>query len=301
MAPTEPSATPTTTGVDRTGRTRPHGSPHGSPHASPDGGSHGSGPPRRPGKPAAPPVTVVDWLMLLLAIVSVALLAWITFSPVDPVWERRVIVADYVICGIFLVEFCWRWRRSRMGWRFLRSYWYEVIGMIPLSDPAFRSFRLLRIVAILARLGRAADRAFGDRATAYFVDKFADTIVGVIRRPVTVAVLDEVIAVAQTGHYAQHVAAAIEENRAELDALIVELVREDQATGKLKFVPFHDDIVKLVSDTVFRILQEGLADPRVHELISDAIRESAEQLREAVRERQHEVLKEQVEKIGVRR
>ena len=60
-------------------------------------------------------------------------------------------------CGIFAVEFVWRWRRSGMGWRFLRSYWYEVLGMVPLSDPAFRSFRLLRIVIILARLGREDD------------------------------------------------------------------------------------------------------------------------------------------------
>ena len=58
--------------------------------------------------------------------------------------------------------------------------------------------------------------------------------------------IDEVIAVIQTGQYAEHVSAAIEENRAELDALIVELIREDQAAGRLKFVPFHDDIVRLV-------------------------------------------------------
>lgn len=258
----------------------------------------GSGPARRPGKPAAPPVTLLDWLMLLLAIASVGLLAWITFWDVDPVVERRVVRLDYAICAIFAVEFAWRWRRSGMGWRFLRSYWYEVLGMIPLSHPAFRSFRLLRIVIILARLGRAADRAFGDRATAYVVSRFADTIVNIIRRPVTVAVLDEVIAVVQTGHYAEHVSAAIQENRAELDALIVELIREDQAAGRLKFVPFHDDIVRLVSDTVFRILEGGLADPRVHELISDAIRESAVQLRANVRARMHEEVRQQPEKVG---
>lgn len=236
--------------------------------------------------------------MLVLAIVSVALLVWITFWDVSDEVHDRVVRLDYAICAVFALEFAWRWRRSRMGWRFLRSYWYEVLGMIPLSDPAFRSFRLLRIVVILARLGRAADRAFGDRATAYVVSRFADTIVTIIRRPVTVAVLDEVIAVVQTGHYAEHVAAAIQENRAELDALIVELIREDQTTGRLKFVPFHDDIVRLVSDTVFRIVEGGLADPRVHELISDAIRESAVQLRANVRGRMHEEVRGLPEKVG---
>src|SRR3546814_8727240 len=70
---------------------------------------------------------------------------------------------DYAICALFAVEFLWRWGRSGEGWRFPARYWYEVLGMIPVSHPAFRSFRLLRIVIVLARLGRAADRAFGDR------------------------------------------------------------------------------------------------------------------------------------------
>lgn len=278
MGATEPSATPT------------------DPYPLVPG--QGSGPPRRPGRPAAPPTTALDWLMLLLAVVSVVLLTWITFWDVDPAVERRVVRADVIICAVFAVEFVWRWRRSGMGWRFVRSYWYEVLGMIPLSHPAFRGFRLLRIVIILARLGRAADRAFGDRAAAYIVARSTDTIVDLVRRPLTVAVLDEVIAVIQTGQYAEHVSAAIEENRAELDALVVELIREDQATGRLRFVPFHDDIVRLVSDTVFRILQGGLADPRVHELISDAIRESAVQLRANVRSRMHEDVRLQPEKVG---
>ncbi|MFT4287027.1 ion transporter [Nocardioides sp.] len=259
------------------------------PVATPD---HGSGPRRKPGRPAAPPVTVVDWLMLLLAVISVALLSWVTFFDAPQRWVDRIVIADDVICAVFAVEFVVRWRRSRMGWRFVATYWYEVLGMIPLSNPAFRSFRLIRVVVILVRLGRAADRAFGDRATAYVVGRFADTIVSVIRKPVTVAVLDEVIAVIQTGNYTQHIASAIEENRAELDALVLDLIRQDQATGKLRYLPFHDDVVRLVSDTVFRIAHGALADPRVHELISDAIRESATELRGNVREQLHEQVKQ---------
>lgn len=242
----------------------------------------GSGPRRKPGKPAAPPTAFTDWVMLLLAIVSVVMLFWITFWSVEPRWERRVILADYIVCGIFAVEFLWRWRRSRMGWRFLRSYWYEIIGMIPLSHPAFRSFRLIRVVVILARLGRAIDRAFGDKATAYVVGRFADTIVSVIRKPVTVAVLDEVIAVVQSGKYADHVAAALERNRDDLDQLVVDLIRENQRTGRLKFVPFHDDVVRLVSDTVVGIVRDGLQDDRTHTLIADAINDAAVQLRASV-------------------
>jgi hypothetical protein len=250
---------------------------------------HGTGPERAPGKPAAPPVTVTDWFMLLLAIMSIGLLVWVWFFDVAEQTADRVLVADTVICGIFFVEFCWRWRKSGMGLRFPLVYWYELIGMIPAAMPLpvnetyARLFRLIRIVVVASRLARAADRAFGDRATAYVVGRFSGAVVAAIRKPVTVAVLDEVIAVVQTGNYAQHVAAAIDENRAELDALIVDLIKADATTKKFRYVPFHDDIVRMVSDTVFRILNGALSDPRVHELISDAIKVSAVDLRANVR------------------
>lgn len=253
------------------------------------GEEFGSGPQRAPGKPAAPPVTFVDWFMLALAIVSIGLLVWIWFFDVSEQTASRVIVADSVICGVFFVEFCVRWRRSGMGLRFPVVYWYELVGMIPaavpmpVNDAWARLFRLLRVFVVLSRLARAADRAFGDRATAYIVGRFSGALVGAIRKPVTIAVLDEVIAVVQTGNYATHVAAAIEENRAELDALIVDLIRQDSTTKKFRYVPFHDEIVRMVSDTVFRIVNGALADPRVHELISDAIRVSAIDLRANVR------------------
>lgn len=256
---------------------------------------------RKPGTAAGPPVTVVDWLMLALAIVSVAAAVWVTFWDVSQVWYDRVVAADYVVCAVFAIEFVWRWTRSGLGWKFPLLYWYELLGMIPLgvaASPAFRGLRLLRIVLILLRLMRAADRAFGDRVSAYVVGRFSGAIVNAIRKPITVAVLDEVIAVIQTGNYTRHISSAIEENRAEIDTLIVDLIRQDQATGKLRYLPFHDDVVRLVADTVLRLVDEGLADPRVHEIISDAIRESAKELRENVGSDQHAAVKRDQERFG---
>lgn len=253
------------------------------------GDEFGSGPQRAVGKPAAPPVTFLDWFMLVLAVVSIGLLVWIWFFDVNAGTRHRVIVADAVICGIFFVEFCVRWRRSHLGPRFPIVYWYELVGMIPaaiplpVNDAWARLFRLVRVFVVMSRLARAADRAFGDRASAYIVGKFSGAIVGAIRKPITIAVLDEVIAVVQTGNYATHVAAAIEENRAELDTLIVDLIKADATTKRFRYVPFHDEIVRMVSDTVFRIVNGALADARVHELISDAIRVSAVDLRANVR------------------
>ncbi|APE32844.1 hypothetical protein BOX37_01400 [Nocardia mangyaensis] len=224
-----------------------------------------------------------DLLMLILAIISVVLVVWITFFPVAGSTYRTIVVIDWTICGVFLLEFLWRWRRAGWPWTFPFVYWYEVLGMIPVTSPLFRGFRLLRIVVILIRLGRVADRALGERVTATIVSRFVGTIVDIIKRPMTVAILDEVSTVLRAGHYTKNIAAALEENHAEVDQMIVDLIKNDPATSKLRYVPFHDDIIRLVADTVYRMLRQLLDDPRTDELVADMLRENLDQINDAVR------------------
>ncbi|MBF6213902.1 ion transporter [Nocardia puris] len=233
--------------------------------------------------PRKPPALWTDFAMLALAVASLGLILWITFFDVSEQTYRAVVIADVSICAVFAAEFLWRWRRAGWPWTFPFVYWYEVLGMIPVTSPIFRGFRLLRIVVILVRLGRIADRVFGDRITAAIVNRFVGTIVDVIKRPITIAVLDEVAHVLRTGHYTRNIAAALEENRAEMDEMILELIKKDPQAGKVKYVPFHDDIIRLVADTTFRIVFQVLDDPRTDELVSDMIRENVDQIRDAVR------------------
>ncbi|MEU2039540.1 ion transporter [Nocardia niwae] len=234
--------------------------------------------------PRKPPMLWTDFLMLALAVVSVALVAWITFFPVSGHTYHLVVVVDWTLCGVFAVEFLWRWRRAGWPWTFPFVYWYEIVGMIPVTSPFFRGFRLLRIVVIVVRLARVADRVFGDRVTAAVVNRFVATIVDTIRRPMTIAVMDEVAEVLRTGHYTRNIAAALEENRAELDEMILELIKKDPQAGRVRYIPFHDEIIRLIADTTFRIVFQVLEDPRTDELVADMLRENIDQIRDAVRD-----------------
>lgn len=234
--------------------------------------------------PRKPPALWTDMAMLVLAIVSVVLVGWITFFPVSGHTYHVIMVIDYSICAVFAAEFLWRWRRSDWSWTFPFVYWYEVLGMIPVTSPFFRGFRLLRVVVILVRLARVADRAFGDRVTAAVVNRSVGVIVEAVKRPVTMAVLDQVADVLQRGQYTRNIAAALEENRGELDAMMLELIKSDPAVGRVRYVPFHDEIIRTIADTSFRIVFQVLADPRTDELVSDVLRENIDQMRDAVRD-----------------
>ncbi|WGL51115.1 ion transporter [Nocardioides sp. BP30] len=223
----------------------------------------------------------LDWALVILSWVSLA--AGIVLLLSSPSWLQY---ADAIGCALFLLAICWRWLRFRIGWRYLRRHWWEVIALVPLLPLVPDGPLWLGVLVAVARFARAADRTdnvFGDRITAQTINHFSNPIIETIKRPITVAVLDEVIDVIQAGTYAANVKAALDENRTELEAMVLDLVRNDPTTGKLRYVPFHDEIVQMTADTVLRIVDGALEDPRTTELIGDIIRNSATQLRQAVR------------------
>ncbi|HET6286299.1 MAG TPA: ion transporter [Amycolatopsis sp.] len=227
-------------------------------------------------------VKPLDLVMLVLAVFSVGLLAYVTFFPHSEETAHRVFIIDIVVCGIFALEFLWRWRRTGWEKRFPLRNWYEILGMIPIAHPALRGFRLLRIVVVLVRLARTADRAFGERFTQRLVERLSRPIVLAIKKPITIAVLDEVVKVLETGNYPQNLARSLGENQSLLRAIIAEKLKNDPQAGRLSKLPFHDEVVRSVIDTAMRVILEVLTDPRTDEFFAHVVRENREQIRSAV-------------------
>lgn len=229
-------------------------------------------------------VRLIDWLMVALAIVSVGMLVWVWLADPPVATQEVLFRIDIGICAVFLVEFVLRWRAGGWGWMFLGRNWFEVVGMIPVSHPALRAFRLFRIVVVVARFGRAVDRTIGDAVTQRLVNRFLGTVIDVLKKPVTVAVLDEVAAVLKTGRYAQNISRALADNQTELRQMVLDKIKADPTAGRLKRIPFHDEILGTVTDTTIRVVLEMLADPRTDDMIADTLRENLDQIRTAVRD-----------------
>jgi hypothetical protein len=227
-------------------------------------------------------VHVDDWIMLILAAGSVGLLGFTLLNPPTHDLGIRIFYADCAICGIFLLEFLRRWRRRGWRRRFLARSWYELLAMIPVAHPALVDHRFVLVVLLLVRIGRAADRAVGEQFFYRLADKLADPIVRAIKKPITVAVLDEVVAVLETGNYPENLAKSLTENQAELRMIISEKLAEDPQLGRLKLVPYYNDIVHTAVDAVFRVVLEVLQDPRIDEFFSSVVRDNRIQIRRAV-------------------
>lgn len=226
-----------------------------------------------------------DWLMLLLALFSIGLLSWETWGTVSASQRTWILGADYAVCAIFAAEFLWEWRLA--GWQrgYLLRNWYEILGMIPVSSPALRGFRLFRVIRILillSRFGMAADRALGRGFTYRLVNRLSERLVNLISARITLAVLDEVCEVLQKGHYTKNVARALDENREALRAMALEKVLADPQMRRFQRIPFFNDISNAAVEASLRVATELLHDPRTDEFVADVLRENIQQIRVAV-------------------
>lgn len=230
-------------------------------------------------------VTVIDWIMLSLAIVSVAMLAYETWGDPTPEQVDQILLADYVIIGIFAIEFAFRWSQDPQKKTFVWRNWYDLLGMIPVAHPAirgFRLFRILRIVVLLSRFARATDRALGQEFVFRLTGRFKAAIVDAISGAVTLRVLGETEEVILRGRYTHNLADAMETRGEEILDIIVEKVAEDPRIGRVRHMPFFEEVVATSSKVTQRILIDLLRDPRMEGIVKDIIRQNIDQIKASV-------------------
>jgi len=92
-----------------------------------------------------------DWLVLVVAGVSLMLVLLETFLTLSAETLHGLILVDHVACGVFLVDIVVRWRREGWRARYWRWGWLDVLASIPL-DPAFRVFQAARIYRVVRAL-----------------------------------------------------------------------------------------------------------------------------------------------------
>ena len=164
--------------------------------------------------------------------------------------------------------------------------WLQDRSVVQLVLLALGLFVLLSVGAALltrALVRRGLHAPFVIRRLNLLTQSFVD----VIKRPITIAVLDEVADVIQTGHYTRNISSALVENHDELVALVAEKVRNDPSARVVSRIPGYDTIVSQVSETTLRVLIEMLGDPRMDELVSDLLRNNLQQIKRAVRDREN--------------
>ena len=94
--------------------------------------------------------------------------------------------------------------------------------------------------------------------------------------------MDEVADVLVKGTYTQNISRSLSQNQEQLRNMVREKLREDPQAGRFKRLPFFDSAVENVTDTVLRVTEEVLLDPRTEALVADMLKENIQQIRSAI-------------------
>lgn len=223
-----------------------------------------------------------DFVFLALAVASAGLLGVMVLDPPPYATGLWIFAADVALGVVFLVEFGWRWRKRTWSAGFLSRNWYELLALLPVTHPALDTWRVVTVVVLLARVARVVDRALGEQFFLRMVARMSGPIVTAIKKPVTIAVLDEVVKVLETGNYPENLAKSLTENKAELQTIITEKIAEDRRLGLLRRVPFSAEVVDALVSTAFRVVLEVLQDSRIDAFFAAVVRDNREQIRNAV-------------------
>ncbi len=221
---------------------------------------------------------ILDIGMLFLALFSIGLLAiewfWPTLFFTDPERQIRFLIyVDYGICLIFFVEFIGRW--YVFGWKlnFLKYNWYDILGMIPFSHPALRSFRLLRLIRIfvlISRLKRGIDRLKGDGFFLSFLRKYKRVIVELITDAVIIQVIGVIETILQKGHYQRVIKKALSKNEDSVKQLIREKLAQNKKVSQLQKLPFASQITESILNDSYDLVV-GIVDSKEFDLIMKEI------------------------------
>ena len=158
-----------------------------------------------------------------------------------------------------------------------------------LSAPAW-ALVILGVLVVLSvaagLIGRALlRRGLREPFVVRLINRASERVVVVIKRPITVAVLDEVATVLYAGNYTKNIATSLRENHEEIRDILRQKIIEDPNGRGLGLLPFHDRIIDQFTETAVRVLTEVLADPRTEDLVTEMVRDNVDQIRRAIRER----------------
>jgi voltage-gated potassium channel len=236
--------------------------------------------------------TLLDWLMIALALASVVVLVALEafgFLLVDqPEIRLWIIYADVAICGVFFLEFAVQFLRSRDRRRMLRSRWYELIGMIPISHPllrGFRLFRIVRVVVVTGRLKRGVRRTFGDAAVDSFLRRYRDAIVRSVEDQIMLHSLDVVEPALVNSRLPASIADALEARRGDLTATVHQSLEKIPIVRRLLKLNLSQDLLRAVEDVVIETVVTSLRSDEVNRVVQESLHRGVAEIRRAVKEK----------------
>jgi hypothetical protein len=205
---------------------------------------------------------------------------------------------DLIICEIFFIEFFTRTVGSKEPKKYARRHWFDILGMIPVSHPALRAFRLLRILRlfiVFTRLKVSIDKAYGEGVTRRFIRRYKELLADEVTNRVMIKMIELVEAELAKTKYQRMltgVTSAIESRRAEIKRLAVDAVDKtldkQPLTRLIKLIPFASSQIKRSVDDSVDAVMDMLRSEEINKMILEVLKSVLTEMKKSITTKEEE-------------
>lgn len=228
------------------------------------------------------PVTGAEKVMAGLGVLNVLLLvlhdAYAAVLPELVTWA--VFPVDLVLVGVFAVEIVVRARRASSTVGYLRTHWYDVVGVVPVASTTFRAFRLVRLVRmyVAAHTDWTAETSWHAALVRGLVVRFRGVIVEEITAPILRAGLRLSLVPLRRARLASVAGRTIEAQRSQIKAVVRRSLDSTKGLSHLSGTRAGERVADAVTDTVLDTVVGTLDSEEMNALIADSVEDAVAEL-----------------------
>lgn len=228
-----------------------------------------------------------DYFFLGLAAADILLM--LLAGTYQPVFQRLgwdvgqiLLIIDQLVVALWAVYLLIRLRQAGPEQRvaFLKTHWYEIVGLLPLG-PIARSFLLLRgakFAIAFYKLGRADAGDVAGMITRDLTFRFRDVIVDAIADAVFLQSLRRVREVMLRLDYSELAREAFGNHQEELRLVVNAAVKEKSTVGKISKLPFMGEFGEIIGDELSGVIQEVLETEAAGKIMKEITRGILEEM-----------------------
>lgn len=227
-------------------------------------------------------VLLVNYLLIGLALASLVILVLQWTVPLRPVEQTVLTWVDRVAIAAFGLSIVWRLGLSEDTPGRLAVRWPELLGLLPLTEPAFTAFRfypLVQVVVVVARLSSGLDRHLGAHALGRLLDRYAHMIAEEIGDRVLIYAAHTAEDVARKGRYPASVGESLQARRDDVHGSIDRALDANPYLRGVSHLPGVDRIVKGTVDAALDAAVAQLTSEEMDRIVQETIHRTFEDFR----------------------
>lgn len=223
-----------------------------------------------------------------LGVVNVLLLiledAYAAFLPT--IVSKAIVPVDLALVALFAVELVIRAWRASSTVGYLRSHWYDVVGIVPVASVGFRAFRLVRLarIYVVARMDWEGEPGWHTVLVRGLVVRFRSVLLEEITDPIVMAGIRVVKAPLRRARFASLLGRTLDTQRRQVHAVVGASLRNTKGLKRVTDTRYGRRLTEAITEAVLDSVVDTLDSDEMNELLANSVEDVLTEVARNVKE-----------------